>query len=192
MNTTKVRNTQNTISTRNPFEDGKEANLRADLAVQHLSNNFDSVERIGRKRLYKINNSFYVVIISAPSSLRLEPAIVGLMKKSGKLPYYILFTREPNTYPEKSIDSYYGKIKSIYKKSPKPFMGCILGLEEFKSSDMIFDMKSIQRVSQPDFKRFDKIGARVSLDTAISSIGLSRKQLRELSEILRIYSLTSL
>lgn len=160
---------------RNPYEDGKLAAQEADLAISILTNHFNEVKRVGRKRLYLVDDTFYVYIVSAPSSLRLDTSISDITRTYGKKPFYILFTRDVSTYPLVSFKTYNSKIKKIYKIKRASFMGCVLGLNEL-NADIIMKMMKTQKIEY-DFGRYAVLDANYSIDDALKACGLSSSKI---------------
>ncbi len=118
----------------NPYLDGLKAKVEADKAVSLLSGYFKGkVIQLGKKQLYKVNtpSPFFVLITSAPSNLKLDKVVKGLMKEHGSLPFYIIFTRTLADYPTnpKTVQAYYSKLRIINKSKGK-FKGSIIGIEE--------------------------------------------------------------
>ena len=181
---TKVKT--NTISYvgRNPHLDSLKAKAEAEKAVRILNDNFDDVEKVGRRQLYKVNDSFYVLIVSAPSALKLDSTIRGLMKQYGKLPFYVLFTRETNTYPEASFDIYYAKVRTIYKLKGG-FSGCILGLKELKQADIVSTMSNVKKIPL-GLARYKAVGGNFGLDAVLKEMGLSAAKVKVAKELINL------
>lgn len=182
----KVKTTINSISYegRSPYLDSLKARTQCEKAVKVLDNSFSIVEKIGRKQLYKVNNSFYVLIVSAPSALKLDTSIRGLMKQYGKLPFYVLFTRETGDYPQASFPTYYTKIRTIYKLKGG-FSGCILGLSELKNDEIIDDMSNVVKLPL-GLKRFKASGGKFDLDAVLREMGLSSKKIQIAKELIKL------
>jgi hypothetical protein len=185
---TKVKTNPNTISYvgRNPHLDSLKAKAEAEKAVNVLHDSFDSVEKVGRRQLYKVNDSFYVLIVSAPSALKLDSTIRGLMKEYGKLPFYVLFTRETNTYPEASFDIYYAKVRTIYKLKGG-FSGCILGLKELKQADIVSTMSNVKKIPL-GLARYKAVGGNFGLDAVLKEMGLSAAKVKVAKQLINLIS----
>jgi hypothetical protein len=192
MNKRKTTTNTNTISYagRNPHADAAAAKLEAEKAVIILNNVFDDVEKVGRKQLYKINDSFYVYIVSAPTNLKLEVIIRGLFREYGKLPYYVLFTRETDTYPEDSSDSYYSKIRSI-DKTKRGYMGCILGLKELKQDSIIESMDEVKKIAI-NLARYKQTGGNFSFETMLKENGNSAAKIKRMKEDMKLMKMEDL
>ena len=184
MSKVKTTTKTNTISYagRNPHLDNQKAKGAAEKAVIILNDRFDDVEKVGRKQLYKINNSFYVTIMSAPSNLKVEKVIKEGTKEYGKLPFYVLFTRETNTYPESS--NYYTKIRSI-DKLKRGYMGCILGLNELKQDNIIESMNEVKKIKL-GLARYKQTGGNFGLDAVLKEMGLSAAKIKVAKELINL------
>lgn len=184
MTKVKTNTNVNTISYvgRNPHLDSLKAKVEADKAVTILNKHFKDVERVSRKQIYKIDNSFYVLIVSAPSALKLEATIKGLMKQYGKLPFYVLFTRETNTYPQASFDIYYAKVRSIYKLKGG-FNGCILGLKELSS--IIPSIRKVEKIGL-GLARYKQVGGNFGLEAVLKEMGLSAAKVKVAKELINL------
>lgn len=145
----------------NPSKDGQIARQQHNIALDILKKNFNSVEKVvtitrvrggkqkksSTKQIYLINGNsekpFYVMIMSAPSNVKLREAITGELKKYKNYPMYILFTREMNTYKI----NYMAKVKSCYNefKNSKHLMGMILGTDKLNDSTFSI-MKSNSKI----------------------------------------------
>jgi len=131
-----MKNNVNKGGGSNPYLDGLKAKVEADKAVSLLSGYFKGkVTQLGKKQLYKVEgvNPFFVLITSAPSNLKLDKVLKGLMKENGSLPFYIIFTRTLSDY----------KLRIINKGKGK-FRGSIIGIEELTSK--LVDMKKGLRI----------------------------------------------
>ena len=181
---TKVKTTPISYVGRNPHLDSLKAKAEAEKAVTILNDSFDSVEKVGRRQLYKINNAFYVLIVSAPSALKLDSTIRGLMKQYGKLPFYVLFTRETNTYPPASFDVYYAKVRKIYKLKGG-FSGCILGLKELKQTNTIEAMEDVVKIPL-GLARYKQVGGNFGLDAVLKEMGLSAAKVKVAKELINL------
>jgi hypothetical protein len=143
-----MKNNVNKGGGSNPYLDGLKAKVEADKAVSLLSGYFKGkVTQLGKKQLYKVEglNPFFVLITSAPSNLKLDKVLKGLMKENGSLPFYIIFTRTLSDYPTnpKTVQAYYSKLRIINKSKGK-FRGSIIGIEELTSK--MVDMKKGVRI----------------------------------------------
>lgn len=172
----------NIVTERNPYKDGIEASKRFDFIVDELKKTFDSVIRIGRKQLLLVDNTFYILVASAPSNLKIDKAVNELMRKYGKLPYYVLFTREVSTYPELSFKSYWSKIKSIYKTKGK-FKGCVLGVSELNNSEIIDSLSETSFIPL-SIERYTDNGGAVSLENVLKELGIIGKKLNSVIKII--------
>ena len=154
----------------NPFLDGLEAKERANKAFSILNESFDKVQRVGAKQTFFIKNrgkSFFVQITSAPSNAKTVEAIKGASKQFGKFPYYIIYTRDANDYPDGSVKAYWGKLNALPKKLGKKFLGAIISLDELES--LIPTMKKLNRITN-DVKSFSiKSGNRLDLDVQLKA-----------------------
>lgn len=181
---TKVKTTPISYVGRNPHLDSLKAKGEAEKAVRILNDNFDDVEKVGRRQLYKVNDSFYVLIVSAPSALKLDSTIRGLMRQYGKLPFYVLFTRETDTYPEASFDIYYAKVRKIYKLKGG-FIGCILGLKELKQPHIVSAMDSVSKIPL-GLARYKAVGGNFGLDTILKEMGLTPAKVKVAKELINL------
>lgn len=182
------------LSDRNPYSDAAPARKEHDYAVKLLTETFTTVERIGRKQIYLIDGKFYILIKSAPSDLQLKPLITGTIKlipKVTKLPMYIWFTREPQTWPKSS--SYVSQLRSVYthrkgtRSVPKQFMGYILGMNDMNDNTI----SSISNGIKLPFntKRFEGVNGSVTLNDIISEFGITKKKFEDLLEALKMVKL---
>lgn len=186
---------------RSPYEDGKEAKKNHDIALELLNERFKSVDkavttiRVGRgkvrkssrKQMYLINgnskNPFYVMIVSAPSNVRFESVIMGLLKQYPNYPLYILFTRGTSDY---SLN-YIQKVNRCYNAvSNKRFKGMVLGTHALNDS-VISDMVANNKLELGDIelyisKKNLKTKEGIQLVTGITS----KKQLNSLLHYLKI------
>lgn len=171
----------------NPYLDGLEAKERANKALVILQESFDKVERVGGKQTFFIKNrgkSFFVQITSAPSNAKTVEAIKGASKQFGKFPYYIIYTRDANDYPDGSVKTYWSKLNALPKKLGKKFLGAIISLDELES--LILSMKKLIRITN-DVKSFSiKSGNRLELDIILKeSANLTPKQLKQVLLIIK-------
>ncbi len=176
--------TQPNFSDRKPYLDGAPAREAAAKAVKILYNTFDEVEKVSRKHIYKVGNAFYLYIVSSPAQLKFDSTIRGLMKQYGKLPFYVLFTRETDTYPAASFDTYYAKIRKVYTFKGG-FSGCILGLKEFKKDYIIDTMCKVEKIPL-GLARYKELGGGVSVESVLRDLGLSPKKVKEGKQLLTL------
>lgn len=172
----------------NPYLDNLEAKERANQALAILSKSFSKIERVSRKQIYFIPNngkSFYVQITSAPANLKTIEAIKGISKQYGKFPYYIVFTRDVNDYPDASAGIYWNKLKALPTKLGKKFLGSIISLEDL--SKTIPDMKKVTKLSlnADDFnaKTGNKLGEQFLLKEIVK---LTPKQIDQVISIINV------
>jgi ribosomal protein L17 len=173
----------------NPYKDGLEAKERARKAETILSENFGKIERMGAKQIFFIKNrgkSFYIQITSAPSNPKLNEAIKGVSKQFGKLPYYIVFTRDTDEYPDASVKTYWNKLKGLRKKLGPKFLGAIISLDELETT--IPKMKKLTKLTQNIITFSTKTGNRLELDVMLKEgvdKGLTPKQVNQILEIIK-------
>jgi hypothetical protein len=170
----------NNTDVRNPYKDGIQARSELSIILTKLKSIFDSVTQISRKQLYLVEDThiktkFYIYISSAPSNFKLDKDITLLMKKCGKLPFYVLFSRDPKTYPVGSSKSYWAKIKAIYKMRGK-FNGCIIGINELDTEEIIDSLFECVKIPL-DIERVKNTGMDVSIDLILKELGIISSKL---------------
>lgn len=175
----------------NPYLDGLEAKERANQTVTILNESFGKIEQMGAKQLYFIKNrgkSFYVLITSAPSNTKIIEAIKGASKRFGKFPFYVIFTRDANDYPDGSVKGYWNKLKGLNKHLGRKFLGAIISVNDLIS--FIPNMKKLNRISN-DINYFsNKSGNRLEVDFLLKEklkekAKLSPKQIQQTLEIFK-------
>lgn len=177
----------NYVSGSNPYLDGLKAKVEADKAVSLLSGYFKGkITQLGKKQLYKVNtsNPFFVLITSAPSNLKLDKVLKGLMKENGSLPFYIIFTRTLSDYPKnpKTVRVYYSKLRAINKSKGK-FKGSIIGIEEL--STQLAEMKGSKRIPL-SIDRFKNASSILGLDSYIrEKFGLTPKKAESIIQTIK-------
>jgi hypothetical protein len=174
---------------RNPYLDSLEARGNLDIALTELRRTFDSVEQVGRKQLYLVEDShlgskFYIYIVSAPSNIRLDKDIMMTMRKNGSYPFYVLFSRDPKTYPDGSFKSYWGKVKKIYKLKGK-FKGCIMGIDELNNSEIIDSLFECSTIPL-DIERVKNAGVNVDIDLILRELGIGITKLDSAKRMLEL------
>lgn len=170
----------------NPYENGAQFRSELPKAIKLIKKHFDSIEKVGRKNIFLCNdeNPFYVWIVSAPSNLKFDSAIRGIIKQYGNYPVYVLFTRDVTTYPTTAGNTYWSKIKSVYANAPSKFKGAVMGLKEF-NEDMVEMMIENQKIKL-DFNRYMDVtkGTGVTWEQLLREIGgLSTKKIKVLLEV---------
>jgi hypothetical protein len=175
----------------NPYLDGLKAKAEAEKALKKLKREFGSMEQVGRKQIYLVDNvhgfPFYVWIVSAPSNLKFDSAIKGIMKQHGQYPLYVLFTRDVKSYPKTASATYWDKIKSVYKKGGSKFKGAIMGLDEF-NSDIAEEMMEHNKI-RLDYRRYVDItkGKGITIEQLLKEIGgLSSQKVKAISSMIRL------
>ena len=150
---------------------------------------FVKIQRMGAKQIFFIKNrgkSFYVQITSAPSNPKLNEAIKGASKQFGKLPYYIVFTRDANEYPDASVKTYWNKLKGLRKKLGPKFLGAIISLDDLEM--LIPKMKKLTKLTPNIITFSTKTGNRLQLDVMLKEgvdRGLTSKQVNQILEIIK-------
>jgi hypothetical protein len=173
----------------NPYLDGLKAKAEAEQAVSILQRQLGKMVKVGRKQIYLVTNKkgepFYVWIVSAPSNLKFDSAIKGIIKEHGKYPLYVLFTRDVKTYPAMGA-SYWDKIKAVYKKANRNFKGAIMGLNEF-NTDIAQQMIATNKI-QLDFRRYiDLTDGNVTIQQVLKELaGLSPAKLKAVLPVLQM------
>lgn len=173
----------------NPYLDGLKAKAEAEAAVTILKRHLGSMQKVGRKQIYLVKNKsgepFYVWIVSAPSNLKFDSAIKGIIKENGKYPLYVLFTRDVKTYPAMGA-TYWDKIKAVYKKANRNFKGAIMGLNEF-NKDMAEQMMATNKIAL-DFRRYiDLTDGKVTIQQVLKELaGLSPAKLKAILPVLQM------
>jgi hypothetical protein len=171
----------------NPYQNGAQFRSELPQALKFLQKNFNWIEKVGRKNIFlidNIDNPFYVWIVSAPSNLKFDSAIRGVIKEYGSYPVYVLFTRDVTTYPTTAGNTYWNKIKSVYANAPSKFKGAIMGLKEF-NEDMVEMMIENQKIKL-DFNRYMDVtkGAGVTWEQLLKEVaGLSSKKIKILCDL---------
>lgn len=171
----------------NPYENAAQFRMELPKAINLLTKQFNWIEKVGRKNIFlidAIDNPFYVWIVSAPSNLKFDSAIRGIIKEYGSYPVYVLFTRDVTTYPTTAGNTYWSKIKSVYANAPRQFKGAIMGMKEF-NTDMAKMMIENQKIKL-DFNRYMDItkGAGVTWAQLLKEVGgLSTKKIKVLLEV---------
>lgn len=174
----------------NPYLDGLKAKAEAEQAVTILQRRLGRMEKVGRKQIYLVKNKsgvpFYVWIVSAPSNLKFDSAIKGIIKEHGKYPLYVLFTRDVATYPDSMGNTYWDKIKAVYKKANRSFKGAIMGLNEF-NKDMAEQMINTNKIAL-DFRRYiDLTNGNVTIQQVLKELaGLSPAKLKAVLPVLQM------
>jgi hypothetical protein len=171
----------------NPYENAAQFRSELPKAIKMLQKHFNWIEKVGRKNIFlidNVDNPFYVWIVSAPSNLKFDSAIRGIIKQYGNYPVYVLFTRDVTTYPTTAGNTYWSKIKSVYANAPSKFKGAVMGLKEF-NEDMAEMMIENQKIKL-DFNRYMDVtkGAGVTWEQLLREIGgLSNKKIKVLLEV---------
>jgi len=172
---------------RNPYLDGLKAKAEAEAAYTLLTKQFGRMEKVGRKQMYLVNgaNPFYVWIVSAPSNLKFDAAIKGIIKDHGQYPLYVLFTRDVNTYPTMG-QTYWDKIKAVYKKANRNFKGAIMGLDEFNKT-LALQMKANAKIKL-DYRRYvDITNGNVTIEQVLKELaGLTPTKLKAIMPVLKL------
>lgn len=171
----------------NPYENAAQFRSELPKAINLLTKQFTWIEKVGRKNIFlidSIDNPFYVWIVSAPSNLKFDSAIRGIIKEYGNYPVYVLFTRDVATYPTTAGNTYWSKIKSVYANAPRQFKGAIMGMKEFNShmAKMMIENQKIKL----DFNRYMDVtkGAGVTWAQLLKEVGgLSTKKIKVLLEV---------
>lgn len=171
----------------NPYKDGLEAKERANKALVILSENFGKIERVGAKQMYFIKNkgkSFYVQITSAPSNPKTIEAIKGASKQFGKLPYYIVFTRDASDYPDGSVKTYWNKLKNLRKNLGTKFLGAVISLDDLEMT--VPNMKKLTKLT-PDVRTFStKSGNRLEIEFMVKEMyNLPATKVKQILEIIK-------
>lgn len=172
---------------RNPYLDGLKAKAELEQATTMLKKQFRSMEKVGRKQVYLINgvNPFYVWVTSAPSNLKFDSVIKGIIKDHGQYPMYVLFTRDVNTYPTMG-QTYWDKIKAVYKKANRNFKGAIMGLNEF-DNQLAKMMKDNAKIKL-DYNRYiDITNGNVTIEQVLKELaGLTPRKLKAIMPVLKL------
>jgi len=173
---------------RNPHLNGLKAKAEAAQAHNLLKKYFGRIQKVGRKQVYLIKGAspFYIWVVSAPSNLKFELAIKGLIKEYGQYPLYVLFTRDVNTYPTTAGQTYWDKIKTVYKKANRSFKGAIMGLNEF-DKQMAELMKENAKIKL-DYNRYiDITNGNVTIEQVLKELaGLTPKKLKAIMPVLKL------
>jgi hypothetical protein len=180
-------NKQENKSYGNPYKDGLAAKERANKTLVILSENFGKIEQVGAKQMYFIKNrgkSFYVQITSAPSNPKTIEAIKGASKEFGKLPYYIIFTRDASDYPDASVKTYWNKLKNLRKNLGPKFLGAVISLDELEM--IIPKMKKLIKLT-PDVRTFsNKTGNRLEIEVVLKEMyNLPVTKVKQILEIIK-------
>jgi hypothetical protein len=170
----------------NPYENAAQFRSELPKAIKMLQKHFNWIEKVGRKNIFLIDNietPFYVWIVSAPSNLKFDSAIRGIIKEYGNYPLYVLFTRDVKTYPTMG-ETYWNKIKKVYSNAPRAFKGAIMGLNEMNKefAEMMIENQKIKL----DFNRYMDVtkGAGVTWAQLLKEVGgLSTKKIKVLLEV---------
>ena len=145
------------------------------------------MDKVGRKQIYMVGgtNPFYVWIVSAPSNLKFDSAIRGIMKEHGQYPLYVLFTRDVNTYPTMG-QTYWDKIKAVYRKANSNFKGAIMGLGEFNKT-LASQMRENSKIKL-DYRRYvDITNGKVTIEQVLKELaGLTPKKLKAIMPVLKL------
>jgi hypothetical protein len=167
----------------NPYLNGLQFKGELPIALSNIKKHFGRFEKAGRKNIYLVNNNgspFYVWITSAPSNLKFDSAIKGIIKEYGSYPVYVYFTRDIKTYPAMG-GTYWNKIKSVYSNAPRSFKGAIMGLDEMNKE---FAKQMANGIKIPlEFNRFMDLtnGVGVSIDMLLKELGgVTTKRLKVL------------
>jgi hypothetical protein len=170
----------------NPYENGAQFRIELPQALKLMKKHFNTFEKVGRKNIFLVDDEtpFYVWIVSAPSNLKFDSAIRGIIKEYGNYPVYAWFTRDVTTYPTTAGNTYWNKIKSVYANAPRQFKGAIMGLKEF-TEDMAEAMIENQKIKL-NFNRYMDVsaGRGVTWEQLLREIGgLSPKKIKALLDI---------
>ncbi len=172
----------------NPYENGAQFRSELPKALKLMRKYFDNFEKVGRRNIFLVDNvhdtPFYVLITSAPSNLKFDSVIRGIIKQHGNYPIYVLFTRDVTTYPTTAGNTYWSKIKSVYNNAPSKFKGAVMGLNEF-NADMAEQMIDGEKIKL-NFNRYMDVtkGAGVTWEQLLREIGgLSTKKIKVLLEV---------
>lgn len=170
----------------NPYENGAQFRIELPQAIKLMKKHFNSFKKVGRKNIFLVNGDspFYIWIVSAPSNLKFDSAIRGLIKEYGSYPIYTFFTRDVATYPTTAGNTYWSKIKSVYGKAPRQFKGAVMGLKEFNQqlADMMLENQKIKL----NFNRYLDVtkGMGITWEQLLKEIGgLSPKKIKVLLTI---------
>ena len=171
----------NNYKNRNIHKDAQPAKDEFIEALELLEDNFYNVVRIDRKQLFEVTTKrggikFNVRIISATSNTKINSEIAMLMKQYKGKPFYILLTRNPETWPDGS-DSYYAKIKSMYNKFRKPFAGVIMGNDTLQNDVVIKLLKDGEYLPLQFEKLLIHPKQKVSIETIFRKNNITGKQL---------------
>jgi hypothetical protein len=173
---------------RNPHEDAKQSKIELEEALLVMKKHFGSFKKVGRRQMYFVTPRkgapCYILITSAPSNLKFDAVIKGIMKEYGSHPLYILFTRDVNTYP-KSGTTYWHKVKLLYKKAGRSFKGAIMGLDEL-NKNVALQVMNGEKI-QLTFNRYmDVTNNNVTAEQVLTEIaGLTPKKLKTVMSVLR-------
>jgi hypothetical protein len=171
----------------NPHQNAEPLRIELPKALKSMRKHFDWIEKVGRKNIFLIDNDdnpFYVWIVRAPSNLKFDSVIRGIIKEYGNYPVYVFFTRDVKTYPTTAGNTYWSKIKSVYANAPRQFKGAIMGLNEFNAN--IAEMMMEHQKIKLDFNRYMDVtkGAGVTWAQLLKEIGgLSSKKINLLFEV---------
>lgn len=171
----------------NPYENAAQFRIELPQALKLMRKHFDEFEKVGQRNIFLVDNDgtpFYVWILSAPSNLKFDSALQGMLRKHGRYPVYVFFTRDVKTYPTTAGNTYWGKIKSVYNNAPSQFRGAIMGLKEFNEdmAEMMIEKKKIKL----NFNRYldASQGVGVTWAQLLKEIGgLAPKKIKILLEV---------
>lgn len=116
----------------NPYENAAQFRTELPQALKLMRKHFNNTfEKVSRKNIFLVDNGndtpFYVWIVSAPSNLKFESVIRGIMKEHGSYPLYVFFTRDVKEYPNTAGNTYWSKIKSVFKTDTLVLTECTDG-----------------------------------------------------------------
>lgn len=174
----------------NPYLNSLQFKSEVPSALKLLNKYFTTIKQVGRKYIYLVNENtstpFYIWLTSAPSNTKFDSVIDSIMRKNGKYPIYVFFTRDVKTYPTTAGKTYWNQLKSVYKKSPRKFKGAIMGVGEF-TIDMANKMITGTKIDL-NFNRYMQIvdGVGVTMEDLLKEIGELTSKKAELIKALSV------
>jgi hypothetical protein len=174
----------------NPYLNGEPFRRELPIALKRMKKYLGSFEKAGRKNIYLIDNEgnpFYVWIVRAPSNLKFDSAISGIIKEHGNYPIYVYFTRDVKTYPRTAGKTYWDAIKKVYNKAGSKFKGAIMGIDQLNSelSELMLEQSKIKL----DYRRYVDAskGVGLSLEQVLKEIGgLTPKKIKAVAAVIQL------
>lgn len=170
---------------RNPYLDGEQAREEFNkLQKLFKTNGYNVKLNDGRSQILCINNKCNLIVMSSPANTLFGAALKSRIKKYNNLPTYVVLTRNPNEYPDKSINLYWNKIKKVSSMKMKSYNGLLIGLDNVLGN--IGEMIKGNKLEKPYRNQIDfSIKAEKVIDiTKLESYLKENKVSKEVREVI--------